>query len=72
MAAFHGSLNDPKPVLFNGGNDLFAMAPLAREFQKEHPAYAGKLFYVTIPPGLLVDAMRNGSGRQSPTRHFVA
>ncbi|GAC1534883.1 MAG: substrate-binding domain-containing protein [Candidatus Velthaea sp.] len=60
MADFHGSLDDPRLVLFVGGNYFFAMAPLAEEFQKEHPVYAGKLFYVTIPPGLLVDAMRHG------------
>lgn len=73
MADFHGSLNDPKLVLFVGGNYFFAMAPLAHEFVKEYPAYAGKLFYVTIPPGLLVDAMKMGdtftSGNMTFTVH---
>lgn len=73
MSDFHGSLNDPKLVLYVGGNYYFAMAPLAHEFVREHPAYAGKLFYVTIPPGLLVAAMKNGdtftSGNMTFTIH---
>lgn len=73
MADFHGSLTDPKLVLFVGGNYFFAMAPLAHEFVREHPLYAGKLFYVTIPPGLLVDAMKHGdtftSGNMTFTVH---
>lgn len=58
MADFHGDLDHPALVLFVGGNAFFAMAPLAAAFGKLHPEYAGRLFYVTIPPGLLVDAMR--------------
>ena len=73
MADFHGSLDDPKLVLFVGGNYFFAMAPLAHEFVRENPQYAGKLFYVTIPPGLLVDAMKRGgtftSGNMTFTVH---
>ncbi len=73
MADFHGSLSDPKLVLFVGGNYFFAMAPLAHEFEKQHPEFEGKLFYVTIPPGLLVDAMKHGdtftSGNMTFTVH---
>ena len=73
MADFHGNLNDPRLVIFVGGNYYFAMAPLAEEFQVEHPALRGKLFYVTIPPGLLVDAMKAGdtftSGNMTFTVH---
>lgn len=73
MADFHGSLADPKLVLFVGGNYFFAMAPLVHEFVKEHAEYKGKLFYVTIPPGLLVDAMKAGdtftSGNMTFTVH---
>ncbi|MHB8178637.1 MAG: substrate-binding domain-containing protein [Vulcanimicrobiaceae bacterium] len=58
MPDFHGSLNDPKLVLFVGGNYFFAMAPLVAAFERLHPLYKGRLFYVTIPPGLLVRAMR--------------
>ncbi len=60
MADFHGSLDDPKLVLYVGGNYFFAMAPLVKAFESEHPEYKGKLFWETIPPGLLVDQMDAG------------
>ncbi len=60
MADFHGSLDDPKLVLFVGGNYFFAMAPLVKAFEGEHPEYKGRLFWETIPPGLLVDQMKSG------------
>jgi ABC-type molybdate transport system substrate-binding protein len=73
MADFHGSLDSPKLVLFVGGNYFFAMAPLAEAFEEKYPAYRGRLFYVTIPPGLLVKAMHMGdtftSGNMTFTVH---
>ena len=60
MADFHGSLDDPKLVLFVGGNYFFAMAPLVKAFEGEHPDYKGRLFWETIPPGLLVKQMEAG------------
>lgn len=54
LADFHGDITDPKLVLYVGGNYFFAMAPLVREFETEHPEYKGRLFWETIPPGLLV------------------
>ena len=60
MADFHGSLDDPKLVLYVGGNYFFAMAPLVKTFESEHPEYKGRLFWETIPPGLLVDQMDAG------------
>ncbi len=57
MADFHGDLDDPKLVVFAGGNYFFAMAPLVAAFSAEHPQYRGRIFYVTIPPGLLLRAM---------------
>ena len=58
MADFHGDLTDPKLVLFVGGNYYFAMAPLVKAFEVSHPGYKGRLFWETIPPGLLVDQMK--------------
>jgi ABC-type molybdate transport system substrate-binding protein len=58
MADFHGDLTDPKLVLFVGGNYYFAMAPLVKAFEASHPEYKGRLFWETIPPGLLVDQMK--------------
>ena len=54
MADFHGDLSNPKLVLYVGGNYYFAMAPLVAAFEKENPEYQGRIFYVTIPPGMLV------------------
>lgn len=60
LADFHGDLTDPKLVLYVGGNYFFAMAPLVAEFEREHPEFEGRLYWETIPPGLLVRQMRAG------------
>ena len=60
LADFHGDVTDPKLVLYVGGNYFFAMAPLVAEFEREHPAYKGRLYWETIPPGLLVKQMQAG------------
>jgi len=57
---FHGDITNPRLVLFVGGNYYFAMAPLVAEFEREHPEYKGKLYWETIPPGLLVKQIRVG------------
>ncbi|MDE3151962.1 MAG: substrate-binding domain-containing protein [Gemmatimonadota bacterium] len=58
---FHGSLNDPKLVIFVGGNYFFAMAPLVQAFEQQHPELRGRIFYITIPPGLLIKMMEAGN-----------
>ncbi len=60
LADFHGDLTDPKLVLFVGGNYFFAMAPLVQTFEAAHPEYKGRIFWETIPPGLLVKQMEAG------------
>jgi molybdate transport system substrate-binding protein len=60
LADFHGNLADPKLVLYVGGNYFFAMAPLVEAFEAEHPDYKGRVFWETIPPGLLVKQMQAG------------
>ncbi len=72
MADFHGSLTDPALVLYVGGNYYFAMAPLVQAFDKAHPEYAGRIFYVTIPPGMLVAAMKDGGTFTSGNMTFTA
>ncbi len=57
---FHGNPMDAKLSVFVGGNYYFAMAPLVAEFEKEHPEYKGKIYYETIPPGLLVTQIEKG------------
>jgi hypothetical protein len=66
LADFHGDLTAPKLVLYVGGNYFFAMAPLVEAFEEEHPAYRGRLFWETIPPGRLVEQIKsNVSGNQA-------
>ncbi|WP_183081553.1 substrate-binding domain-containing protein [Paraburkholderia fungorum] len=60
LADFHGNLSSPKLVLFVGGNYFFAMAPLVAQFEKDNPDYRGRIFWETIPPGLLVKQMKAG------------
>lgn len=60
MADFHGSLNDPALVLYASGNYFFAMAGLVRAFGDAYPAYRGRVFYETLPPGLLLKQMAAG------------
>jgi ABC-type molybdate transport system substrate-binding protein len=47
-------------VLYVGGNYFFAMAPLVAEFEKEHPDYKGRIYWETIPPGLLIKQIKAG------------
>jgi ABC-type molybdate transport system substrate-binding protein len=56
---FHGDPCTAKLVVFVGGNYFFAMAPLVTEFIKEHPEFKEKVYYETIPPGLLVDQIKH-------------
>lgn len=60
LADFHGDITDPKLVLFVGGNYFFAMAPLVKAFEEDHPEYKGRLYWETIPPGLLAKQIKAG------------
>jgi ABC-type molybdate transport system substrate-binding protein len=60
LADFHGDLTNPKLVLYVGGNYFFVMAPLVQAFEAAHPEYKGRIFWETIPPGLLVKQMQAG------------
>ncbi|HEY2756770.1 MAG TPA: substrate-binding domain-containing protein [Pseudolabrys sp.] len=60
LADFHGDITDPKLMLYVGGNYFFAMAPLVAEFEEEHPEYKGRIYWETIPPGLLVKQIKAG------------
>ena len=54
---FHGSIDNPQLVIFVGGNYFFAMAPLVAAFEKEHPDLKGRIYYETLPPGILIKQM---------------
>jgi molybdate transport system substrate-binding protein len=60
LADFHGDLTDPRLVLYVGGNYFFVMAPLVKAFEEANPAYKGRLYWETIPPGLLVEQIKSG------------
>ena len=54
---FHGSIDHPRLVIFVGGNYYFAMAPLVAAFEREHPGLKGRIYYETLPPGILIQQM---------------
>lgn len=60
LADFHGDITSPKLVLYVGGNYFFAMAPLVQAFETLHPEYKGRVYWETIPPGLLVQQIKAG------------
>jgi ABC-type molybdate transport system substrate-binding protein len=60
LADFHGDIANARLILYVGGNYFFAMAPLVKAFDKQHPDLTGKVYYETIPPGLLVRQMKAG------------
>ncbi len=60
MADFHGSLENPALVLYASGNYFFAVAGLVEKFGEAHPEYRGRVFYETLPPGLLLKQMQAG------------
>ena len=60
LADFHGSPDNPKLVLYVGGNYFFAMAPLVHAFEAKYPSYKGRIYWETIPPGLLAKQLESG------------
>ena len=57
---FHGSIDHPRLVIFVGGNYYFAMAPLVAAFETTHPRLKGRIYYETLPPGILIRQMQHG------------
>ena len=60
LADFHGNLDNPQLVLYYGGNSFFTMAPLVKAFEAKYPQYKGRIYFETLPPGLLAKQMANG------------
>jgi molybdate transport system substrate-binding protein len=60
LADFHGSIDNPALVLYVSGNYFFAVAGLVEAFGNAYPRYRGRVFYETLPPGLLVKQMEAG------------
>jgi ABC-type molybdate transport system substrate-binding protein len=49
----HGNPSQALLVLFVGGNQFMVMPALMRAFEAEHPELRGRIFYETLPPGIL-------------------
>ena len=57
----HGNPSDAKLVLFIGGNQFFVLPQLIAAFEVHHPELAGRIFYETLPPGILRKQMAAGN-----------
>ena len=71
LADFHGSLDNPALVLYASGNYFFAMAQLVSVFGDANPSYRGRVFYETLPPGLLLKQMAGGGTVTSGNMTFT-
>ncbi len=71
MADFHGNLTDPALVLYASGNYFFALADMVRAFGEAYPVYRGRVFYETLPPGLLLKQMDAGGTVTSGNMTFT-
>lgn len=60
LADFHGDLTQAELVLYVAGNSFFAMAPLMHAFESQYPRYRGKVYFETLPPGVLARQLANG------------
>ncbi len=49
----HGNPNHAQLVLFVGGNQFMVLPELVAQFEKLHPELSGRIFYETLPPGIL-------------------
>lgn len=71
MVDFHGSLDQPALVLYASGNYFFAMKDLVQAFEAGNAAFRGKVFYETLPPGLLLKQMAAGGTVTSGNMTFT-
>ena len=49
----HGNPCNAKLVLFIGGNQFFVLPKLIAAFEQRHPEMKGRIYYETLPPGIL-------------------
>ena len=49
----HGNPCNAKLVLFIGGNQFFVLPKLVAAFEQQHPELKGRIYYETLPPGIL-------------------
>ena len=56
----HGNPADAQLVLFIGGNQFFVLPQLIAAFEEQNPALKGRIFYETLPPGILRKQIADG------------
>jgi ABC-type molybdate transport system substrate-binding protein len=56
----HGNPAGARLVLFIGGNQFMVMPELVAGFERLHPELRGRIFYETLPPGILQRQMAAG------------
>ncbi len=56
----HGNPGDARLVLFIGGNQFFVLPELVSAFEGRHPELRGRIFYETLPPGILRRQLAHG------------
>src|SRR5579872_736131 len=49
----HGNPAGAQLVLFIGGNQFMVLPELIEGFERQHPELRGRIFYETLPPGIL-------------------
>ena len=60
LADFHGDASHAELVLYVAGNSFFAMPSLTQAFENAYPAYKGRVYFETLPPGVLAKQLANG------------
>ncbi len=56
----HGDINNPDLVVFFAGNQFMVVPDLIKAFKEEYPRYQ-RIFVETLPPGILLDQIREGA-----------
>lgn len=55
----HGDVDNPDLVVFFAGNQFMVVPELMKAFKEEYPQYR-RVFVETLPPGILLDQIRQG------------
>ncbi|CAI8733457.1 substrate-binding domain-containing protein [Methylocaldum szegediense] len=59
MPDFHGNPTTAEFVVFAGGNYFFVLKELVEAFQRQKPELRGRIFFETIPPGIIERQLEN-------------
>ena len=55
----HGNPGQAELVLFIAGNQFMVLPQLVEAFEAQHPELRGRIYYETLPPGILLRQMHN-------------